>query len=1324
MERIFLSHAGPDSAISEVVYDRLSGAGYEVFFDRSPDHGMVFGEDWEQRIYREMHRADAMLCVVTSAYLESKWCAYELVLAKASGRRLLPLRCEAGVKAPKLDRYHRIEFDDDGRWLRAVAVALDPSTAAVDLPPYPGLRAFQRKAAPMFRGRSEESLEAAGRLRSLGDRARDRLLLVSGQSGCGKSSFVRAGVAAVLAADPGWLVAEPFTPGTHPVAAAVTALAATARQVRASLTAAEIAALLNGADGFTAVAQRLLDSGERLLLIIDQGEELLRADETERDQLTALVRAALRGPVSVVLAARSEFQDQLIALIEVEPGVFPLRPLTRDMLRVVITEPAKAAGLKLEEALVRKLVEDTGSGEALPLLAFTLERLADGRAPGDTLTLESYLDPEIGGVQKALVHYADKALVEARNASGLTKEQVLAGLVRLVRAELMEEEPRVVRARVDLDALDPQLRRALDVFVEAKLLTTAGDGDARWAELVHEALFTAWPPLAAMVTTSLQALHTARRVEIAAREWVSGRRQPRLLWTSDQLSAAEFALGDPRAVMLSEPADQFLTATQDRVRSEKRRRAWRFIVAFTALSALTLASAAAAALALSQWRDAERQRVVAGGHSLLSQAAATRDTEAGTALRLGIAAMAVHPSPEARAGLMTTLLGNHYAGTLDGHRVAVSAVAFSPSGPIAVTGGGEPPLVIWDVADPAHPERLAVPAEIEGEVWAIVFSSDGRMMATAGTTGLVTLWDMTAPARPRVLATLAGGLNWTSSLALSPDNRTLLVATWDNASDRNKATVWDVSDPARPKLRSTLVGGPGRTGPVRAVALGNGGRTAITGSEDGVVRLWDIAEPATPRPLATLTDHGNSIWATATARGGDLLITGGADRTALLWDITDPAHPIRLSTLTGHTGTVRAAAFSPDGQTVITGSEDHTAILWRVTDPRHPALLKTLGGHREPVFSVAFDRDGRRSATGSADHNSVLWNLVGDAAPIRSADLAGHSKSIFGSAFDPTGQILATGGDDNTTILWDVAARRRLATLTGTFAYAFGPKGRTLLTGSRDGIAALWDVTDPTRPNRLSVLPEHRGTITAAAVDPTGRLVALGNEDGSMGLWDITRPTQPVRRATVGNHRYMVSAVPFTPDGRAVVTASTDQTAVIWDITDPAQPRPIGEIQDTNSFYFAAFSPDGRVLALAQEGRKATLWDLTDRSRPRHLTTMHGQSSSVYAISYSPDGRLIATGGYDKTAILWDVTDPTRPRQITTLAGNPASVRTIAFSPDRHTLAVSTGDTPVVWDIGAITEIVADPVTVACRTAGRELSTREWAELAPDLPYRTICPSR
>ncbi len=81
--------------------------------------------------------------------------------------------------------------------------------------PYPGLRPFRRDESDIFFGRDELSTQLIQRL------DRTHFLAVVGQSGCGKSSLVRAGLLADL--EKGWLssavirwrIAE-FRPGNRP----------------------------------------------------------------------------------------------------------------------------------------------------------------------------------------------------------------------------------------------------------------------------------------------------------------------------------------------------------------------------------------------------------------------------------------------------------------------------------------------------------------------------------------------------------------------------------------------------------------------------------------------------------------------------------------------------------------------------------------------------------------------------------------------------------------------------------------------------------------------------------------------------------------------------------------------------------------------------------------------------------------------------------------------------------------------------------------------------------------------------------------------------
>ena len=77
----------------------------------------------------------------------------------------------------------------------------------------------------------------------------------------------------------------------------------------------------------------------------------------------------------------------------------------------MIEEPARLAGIAVEDGLVARLVADTGGGEALPLLAYTLEQLAEGVGRGGRLLMSRY--EQLGGVQGTLTRQADAALAEA-----------------------------------------------------------------------------------------------------------------------------------------------------------------------------------------------------------------------------------------------------------------------------------------------------------------------------------------------------------------------------------------------------------------------------------------------------------------------------------------------------------------------------------------------------------------------------------------------------------------------------------------------------------------------------------------------------------------------------------------------------------------------------------------------------------------------------------------------------------------------------------------------------------------------------------------------
>ncbi|GAA1315319.1 TIR domain-containing protein [Saccharothrix xinjiangensis] len=1204
MARVFISHATADLEVAREVRDWLAADGHDPFLAAHLGGGIAVGEDWKQRLYAELRRSDAVLCVVTEAFVASNWCAAEVGIADLLGCRLLPLRVAAGVVHPLMEHLQYAEFAAGGvrerldRALRQVEAGGRTRWRDGDNP-FPGLEPFTSALSELFFGRDEERRELAGLLRA---DARGGLLAVVGPSGSGKSSLLRAGVLPSLELEHDWLVVPPWLPGDDPRRELAVVLAARAARQGLGWSVAEVRDRLDAEDGLLRVAEDLVatrSGGGRLLVAVDQAEELFtRAPEGEREAVAVLLREALEGPVRVVATLRSEFLDDLRALpalAGVSVGAYVLAPLDRDVLREVITGPARVAGLGVDPKLVGRLVADTGSGEALPLLAFTLRRLASGCSRGDELTVDRYRS--LGGVDGALTRHADATLERAAARSGLSAEEVLAALVRLVGPGHRGWR------RVVLAGLSDPLRVALGVFVDRRLLTASGDG---WVGVAHEALFTAWEPLRRAVAERSRALQAAWSAERAAAEWEAAGRSDAYLWEADRVVVTRAALGLPSGaagdaaplVGLEPVAREFLEAARLRVEEVRRREHRRRRRGVLVLSVLLVLALGASVVAGAQWGVARGERDTAAARALVAQAEAARGSSPRLALRLGLAAHRLRPGPETHAGLVNTLITTRYAGALPG---GGSMSAFSPDGRVLAVGGG--PLtgvVLWDLSDPLRPRRFGAPLEVGGDrsVAALAFPAGaGSVLAVAESGGEVALWDVAVPDAPRLVRRVVHGAPVTA-LAFSPDGRVLAV-----------------------------------------------------GGSTGSTALWGVTGPA-PEVLATLDDHGSRVSSLAFSPAG-VLATGSDDGTAVLWDVVDPVRPVRRGEpLADGTGrAVSSLAFSHGRDLLVTGRSDGTADLWEVGSGRRRG--EPLAGHHGVVSAVAFVRGADLPATGGGDGAdllvtggddgaAVLWDVSDPDAPSRSgAPLVGHGGPVTSVSPRPDGAALVTTSAAGDPALWEPADRPRQVgpPLTGhdVLVRSVVFEGTTAVTTGADGVRLRWDVGDPERPRQVGRDRVAERAFTSLAV--RGSVDATAGGDNSVVLWDKAEDP-PRLLATLTGHGNAVTAAAFSPDGRVVATGGADGGTILWDVGDVGNPRRLGRPSAgrTTSVTALAFSPDGLVVAVGDADGGTVLWDIADPNRPRLLgRPLVGHARAVNSVAFSPGGSLLATAGSDGMALLWDI---------------------------------------------------------------------------------------
>ncbi|HEV7277088.1 MAG TPA: TIR domain-containing protein [Devosiaceae bacterium] len=604
MTRIFISHAGTDDVAARVLVDWLASEGWDdVFLDFSTDNGIAPGERWRQALHEAANRCEAVLFLISPAWLASDWCRREFHLAVRLNKRMFAVIIEPNIApddipseltdtwqisslASGVDHELYKAADRHGNegyvtFSRAALkdlriglskAGLDPKFFAWPPPsdpgraPYRGLAPLDIDDAGIFFGREGPILEAMDMLRGLREAPGPRMVAIIGASGAGKSSFLRAGLLPRLARDDRNFITLPVIRpengalygGTGLLPALESALLAGGIKVSRATLRTDIEA---GGD-------RLLDRFRSLLprvqppaiiIAIDQAEEAFTSEgRTEGGALFVRLRQLTEASevrVLVILTIRSDAFEYLQTAPELEgasPHPFNLPPIPRGAYQTIIEGPAARfkrdeRRLVIDPKLVAALLTDVdGAGkDALPLLSFTLSRLFIEHGGDGDLTLAEYQEGlgGLGGAIDSAVALAFAAAdADPRVPRGREAKLALVrhGLIPwLAGIDLATNAPRRKVAR--WDDLPAESQPLIRRLVDQRLLATDVDvTGVRTVEPTHEALLRQWPTLRGWLAEDFGLLSILEGVQQAARDWLAHGRDPAFLaHTQGRLSSAE-----------------------------------------------------------------------------------------------------------------------------------------------------------------------------------------------------------------------------------------------------------------------------------------------------------------------------------------------------------------------------------------------------------------------------------------------------------------------------------------------------------------------------------------------------------------------------------------------------------------------------------------------------------------------------------------------------------------------------------------------------------------------------------------------------------------
>ncbi len=1149
----------------------------------------------------------------------------------------------------------------------------------------------------MYFGRESVIQQGLDDLKRITRLKHSNLLLVLGSSGSGKSSMVRAGMVPRLKRDPTWLVVDPMRPQGIPFDALAGQLSLAFRNRGVSHSRkALLQQLHEPTKGLCGPVRQLIQasggSQAMPLLIIDQFEELLAESASDQAGEFLARLAQSLDPQSGCLCAIATLRTDQMDAFQNHPTLANLRyknlTLERmddtDLIRAITGPAAVVEGLELEPGLADALVHDARSQDALPLLAFTLEKLWDSAGVRKYLSLDAYQD--LGGIEGSVRQVADgildvlqpdeqqlhalqlafRQLVQVSENGGYARRSVLWGRMPTASLPLLRS---LVKTRL---------------LISGKSETTDDSRAGDTLEVAHESLFRVWKRLAEWLEQDREFLFWRKRLSDAAMAWLGSEQDESALPRGAQLAMAE-DWHQQRADELSQTERQYIQAgirlrEREMVAKQRSVRRLRLLAGSLAVAlAIALGLGTLAQIRSGQAISAQREtaRQLADNHWISALVARDERQDAvKAALHLAAAASSPVQSTAETARFAAGLLrsGAHLRAILHNGAGVLEAIP-SPDRRWVISRDQEHQVKLWDARTGSGRLLHRHGRKVRG----VRFTPDGNALWWSND-GQAMLLDPDSDSKPRKFT----HKSQVKGAKVLRDGRHLL--TWSPRFAR----IWslETGQPIRQVEHPDMRG---------ARNIETTGQLLTWGGEAGI-RLWSGETMKQFLP-------GPDIKGIALSRDESRLLAWGSGERhekASLWGLTDGTKIAELQ----QEARIRGGNFWDNSEHLLTWSTQGIQ-LWTPDGTQYGRLISDIDSTRRPILAqynagALLPEKGQVTIRGlTIPHTKVELN---------------HSIPAIWTSYSHDGLwVLGQGGGDGINpVIWNATTGQAIVSgmVQNKLRGAHISKDKSLvLSWGDDGDIRLWDITPAPLLEGLSL---HHGDVGIVSLGiSANRLHVISR--GRLEEWDLS---QLKRRSSVelevdpeevGLGTYALHA------DRFLINRYQSRYESGFRIWDRRTGRMTAEHQNGNDYTSYSLAPDrgwllqggeadplrlsplsgnGETITLAPKGEIVKAWFSPDENHifaissdfKLHIWRTQDQSLLRDDISH-PDmsgarqfagGERIATWGTDGLVRIWDIA---RDKPLSELAHGFAVTNVASDAMGNRLLVLTVNDAVHPWEL-------------------------------------------
>ncbi|SPN96866.1 probable DIP2 - Dom34p-interacting protein [Cephalotrichum gorgonifer] len=620
----------------------------------------------------------------------------------------------------------------------------------------------------------------------------------------------------------------------------------------------------------------------------------------------------------------------------------------------------------------------------------------------------------------------------------------------------------------------------------------------------------------------------------------------------------------------------------------------------------------------------------------------------------------------------------------NGHRSAVTVVAFDKSGARLASGSKDTDIIIWDLIAEVgqyklrghkdqvtglrfvEPDAVVVGEEENSDTMVVDTDTEADgFLLTTGKDSLIKLWDLSSRHCIETHIAQSNGECW--ALGLSPDYSGCITA-----GNGGELKVWSLD-------------------------------TAALAASAQKVEMSPSTKFLQDRGILVRKTHDRATEVVFHPRR-DYFAVHGPEKAVEIWRIRSEAEIKKALARKRR----RRREKLGDKKAAEEPEEDEQAddvSTANVTDVFvHHVTVRTSGKVRSVDWAVNTGVKDLQIAVGTTNNQVELYNVPQkdksskskqDEAPDYTRSLAvelpGHRADIRSLSLSSGDRMLASAANGSLKI-WNVRTQACIRTFECGYALccSFLPGDQVVVVGTKAGELQLFDVASS---SLLDTVEAHDGAIWSLQVHPDGRSMASGGADKAVKFWNFqivqeqvlgttrTTPRLKLTQAKILKLSDDVLSLRFSPDGRVIaaalldntvkvffvdslklylnlyghklpvlsmdisydskliVTSSADKNIRIWGLDFGDCHKALFGHQD--SILQVAFVPhnsdgNGHHFFSSSKDRTIKYWDGDKFEQIQRLDGHHGE---VWALAVAHGGRFVVSAGHDKGIIVWDETD-------------------------------------------------------------------------------------